>query len=640
MNCYCHGTNNVAVGYREPHVSYFHAADDEDVFRRLSANHPRINGLIASYILFKYHSEWIEKLGRAISGSTHLRTLDMRYSPHYGIYDNEEEGDPMRFLPKFFMWLAHNRSIEHLCLREFDCSGLDIVPLLAPFIEHNINLRCIEIIGSDDDERSRLFERFPSALVPLPSKINRLERINLTNNDIQDECMTDIINALIGMRGLRNLLDLCLGENGIQTGGCNALRNLLTTPECNIQCLDLKHSYQFDDECMDILVDGLIRNNNTIQSLNVATLEDVTPSTAWIKFATYLSKPNCSLKRIWLGNDFDDVEDECSSLGESFAGIRTLQVLDLCSASAINSSGWFNLTKCLRVTSMISELYLDECYINDEGALVIFSSLTKRRNFLKVLSMASLETISAFGWVACFQLLLDSKSSIEQLTFASNNIDDEGASILVEWVATRTSLVRYLDLKRNRSISANGWIKFADVLNPSSTSKLERLQMGTLDEDVATSNLNALKRNTSLIRLEFDFVYPWSHPSSYWDAFTTALCDNSSIAGICNSNHTLYQFDFPGMMPDDLAYMLHFNKSKNKMAVVRLKLRWFYFSDIAKLGKFFYSLKKTILPHAIEWIGRDRNGFKAMYDLFRTMPWLINMRTESKHSTKKKRRVN
>jgi hypothetical protein len=74
----------------------------------------------------------MENLGSAVGNSDHLRLLKI-YSGGLGPDENA--------LEPIFIWIAHNRSIEIFSANFFD---QDYLAILAPFFEHNRNLRCIE----------------------------------------------------------------------------------------------------------------------------------------------------------------------------------------------------------------------------------------------------------------------------------------------------------------------------------------------------------------------------------------------------------------------------------------------------------------------------------------------------------------
>jgi len=160
----------VAVGYQQPKVK-FHPLDNETVSRIL-ANDPGIAGLHLSTSQVT-NADYADQVGRAISRSIHLRTLEIR-----GVLEDTNG------FHSLFIWLAHNRSI-------------------ASFVSspHSLSKTPTSVV-----------------LICIGPKI-----INLHRNNIGDTKAAGLINALNAMPGLHNLLELDLGENDIGRKGFEAL---------------------------------------------------------------------------------------------------------------------------------------------------------------------------------------------------------------------------------------------------------------------------------------------------------------------------------------------------------------------------------------------------------------------------------
>ena len=196
---------------------------------------------------------------------------------------------------------------------------------------------------------------------------------------------------------------------------------------------------------------------------------------------------------------------------------------------------------------------MEAAYLNDDDAFVLFSNLANNSN-IKKLSISFCGITSA-GWVACFRQLIDSRSVLAEMNFEWSLIDDEGVSILVNLVAGHMDTVSTLKVS-GESISANGWSKFANVLVPSSTSKLKTLTIGEcpdpsihINTDVAIDLVSALAGNTTLEALNFsiaEYVALWLdalyHDMQWMYAMFKVLCDLSSISSVCQSNHTIHAF--------------------------------------------------------------------------------------------------
>ena len=258
---------------------------------------------------------------------------------------------------------------------------------------------------------------------------------------------------------------------------------------------------------------------------------------------------------------------------------------------------------------------------------------------LKKLNMAGLLSIDSSGWIACFELLMNSRSTLDELDCRGNSIDNEGAIALVNLVAGYLTTVESIDVSDNTNITHDGWCVFAQVIAPSSTSKLKILTIGNdwvdndhinfhilLNDEPMLDFIHALEGNTYLRELRVGTIY---HPLHLLDNhLISALCDATTIPSIYQSNHTLCDFDFEnsGWEGDsDLNLLLDMNKDEDKNAVIRKKLLVRFFSDADNIGRTFGTMITAIIPNAIGWISRDRDalGYSIMFDLCRGMPELF-----------------
>jgi hypothetical protein len=305
-------------------------------------------------------------------------------------------------------------------------------------------------------------------------------------------------------------------------------------------------------------------------------------------------------------------------------------------------AGWSELAIGLGAPSpFLMDLNLSNCNINSESALAIFRSLANNMT-LKKLDMSDLVLIDSSGWVACFELLMNSRSTLEELDFRGNSINNEGAIALVNLVAGYLTTVESIDVFDNTNITADGWRTFAQVIAPSSTSKLKILKIGNdwddedsddddsnrnfdniMNDDTVLDFIHALASNKYLLRLMFRAVDDKRHSL---EGIFSVLCDATSISSIYGSNHTLIdlQFDCPDWEADsNLDSLLDLNKDDDKNEVIRKKLLVRFFSDVDNIGRTFGPMVTAIIPNAIEWIGRDALGYSAMFDICRGMPELF-----------------
>ena len=633
---------------------------------------------------------WYNELGIAIGNSQQLRTLRIQYNYTENVHHSKT----------FLDQVATNRSIRHLSLDIFYCrGGSEIFRIFAPFVEHNHNLRSIEfkilqyeMTGVND---------FISALV---QSTIRLERIDLPSVRMGDDTAADLCNALNSMPGLCHLTNLNLASNQIGKAGCKALSCLLANKTTNLICLNLSRN-NFDDQCMGDLTSGLMKNN-TIKALDLSKLARVNPD-GWRAFAAYLTI--CSLDRLDLRGNRLGGYGAAISLGIALKvnNSMKLKYLSLSGVLYVTTTGWCVLSRGLR-SMAIEELHLCETDIDDEGAVSMVSAVTKTKHFFKSLHMGRNQSMTSAGWIQCFQLLRDSDIRLEELHLRGNNMDDMTAAIFVELLVAKNATLKYLDLSSSESISSacwircfqlllgsksnnlktlvldhneidddgarvlvdllsenysvstlslrghansmssDGWLGFHRLLLPSSTSSmLKELNLGAVGYSNHIMNAmyvavfaQVLKDTTSMEVLklfdcfnyddEFDDedLYSPTIPMEGWDIFADVMCDSSSIASVCSSNHSLYElwefhWNSTEVIPPEIQSLLRMNRNKNKAEVVRTKLMKHYFSEASNVERTFASFTTTMMPDAIGWVGSDRLGFSTMYRLLRSMPWLL-----------------
>ena len=469
-----------AIRYQKPDVHCYVAAN-EGVLRRVVDNDPDVAGLI---LLMDFTEHTDDEVGHAlVNNSQIVQMLDLRvFAPR------------PRFLPLFCGLLALNRSIEHLLVRGLYSNDreVDLFSYLAPFLAHNHNLRCIEVTFS---KMAMNMETIVSTLSQ-PRK-SRLEQINFSNNSIRDTYAATLLNGFNEMPGLCYLLELCLARNEIGLVGCTALCNLLTNSKSNIQYLDLRGNC-LDDECIDILIDALCKNvRSSVKKLFLGAQKYVTPQ-GWLEFTAFLSKPSCSLEAVALlgGRALHYGSKALASLAIN----KTLRHVDIVGCSFITLSGWRGFSSCLRASDSVLEfLEIRNSTLNDEGA-VLFDAMSENSS-LRNLNASNNPDVTSEGWIQCLCLGASAAEfHLEHIDFSYNNIDDEGVGTLVS-LLHQSSSVSSLSLYDNIMITSNGWIMLADILLPTSSSKLKELCIGRHragDEEEFNNNEISYAMQTSL----------------------------------------------------------------------------------------------------------------------------------------------
>jgi len=191
-----------------------------------------------------------------------------------------------------------------------------------------------------------------------------------------------------------------------------------------------------------------------------------------------------------------------------------------------------------------------------------------------------------------------------------------------------------LDLQKN-SISDIGAVKLANLLKGMNCNiKVLALQDNIIGNLGARSITKALSINQTL-----EAVYLDGNRISEegWDAFTSVLCNPSSLDATYSSNHTLTSLagnEKEQHIPNKLLTLLQLNKSganqshikKKKSYVIRQKILQTHLSDDFDMEPFTEeNMTLKMIPHVLAWVGRaeeDVQSHSAMFNLLKEMPTL------------------
>jgi hypothetical protein len=188
------------------------------------------------------------------------------------------------------------------------------------------------------------------------------------------------------------------------------------------------------------------------------------------------------------------------------------------------------------------------------------------------------------------------------------------------------SRLRTLHLQCN-SFGTDGLREFTRLLQ--ATSKVETLHLAGnhFDDDVVIEFANMLDNNTSLNTLS---IGGREVTDRSWVALSRVVCDKSTIESTYLSNHTLNNIEkldgrdlVREAIPDELASYLTLNKHPGKSAVARQKILAYHFPAESANIQVFDGMSVLMLPHAIEWIGRDGLGISLMYKVARGIQLLV-----------------
>jgi hypothetical protein len=178
-----------------------------------------------------------------------------------------------------------------------------------------------------------------------------------------------------------------------------------------IEKLDLT-SVDIDDECVQILVDGLAHCRN----LADLTLSNNPISVIGLRsLATLFQSESCRLVRLEL--EYVDIDDD---------GAEVLAII-------------------LKTCKLLKSLNLSNNIIGDEGVAALVSGITTANGNLEKLCL-SYNRFSVAGMRSLSTLIQAEKSTLETLLIDGDiNIGDDAAAVLADALANNTSLV-YLRL--------------------------------------------------------------------------------------------------------------------------------------------------------------------------------------------------
>jgi len=263
---------------------------DEQTLPLIKCNDPSVTSLVVNWDEdeFAFSVDW-ENEADCIGENIHVKKLSIT-----SCYPGEWKVESTRKnFEAFCKGLANNKCIEHLEIDDCELKNGIVTSMISPLLEHNINLRRLDISSCTMNVESTLM--FASAL----SKCNTssLEEIGFDCNEIDDEPAGELIAAL---NTHHNLVKLSLLGNDIGRNGCVALGNLLQNPMCKLKELYLNRN-NIDNECIEILVKALKLSllgndiglgnllNTTLEKLDLSNNRSIT-ATGWRALSTSDSK--------------------------------------------------------------------------------------------------------------------------------------------------------------------------------------------------------------------------------------------------------------------------------------------------------------------------------------------------------------
>lgn len=270
-------------------------------------------------------------------------------------------------------------------------------------------------------------------------------------------------------------------------------------------------------------------------------------------------------------------------------------------SSCILSGVLFHPTCCLK------KLYLRECLIGDEVISYLGGALLANKS-LVFLELSFNQLITSEGWKEFTKFLSNPQSTLKELFLYSCDIDDEGAKVIAKGLAVNASL-ELLDMNENNRITSIGLCAFFEALVENKHSALLGLQFG--------ENYNAIEG----LAIE------------EWGVLSRAIGDKTTIDSTFSSNHTFCNFELFDWQDEyettweEIDALLGMNSNPDKSKVAREKILKCHFSGRNTGIHALACMHESVLPYAIEWMGRDAHGYSAIFDFVKSFPTLFEEKT-------------
>eukprot|EP00984_Skeletonema_dohrnii_P016360 scaffold7259_cov77-Skeletonema_dohrnii-CCMP3373.AAC.2 len=226
------------------------------------------------------------------------------------------------------------------------------------------------------------------------------------------------------------------------------------------------------------------------------------------------------------------------------SGVWKLKKLSLFD-NDIGDDGVASLANGLRsIGSSLKEICLSDNSIGNEGLLTLMTGLESCTSLERLDLSYNDFSLAAVGLGSLSDWLQRDQMDLTNLALERCDIIDEGLQGLAEGAAKHC---KFVDLSDNHSITASG-LKYLSTSLQSESCRLEYLYIGDVDgTNVGDNGAEVLARglvgNKSLKLLHLYHPEVVRFTPAGWSAFSTALCDTSSVNNTYLSNHTFHKID-------------------------------------------------------------------------------------------------
>jgi len=444
---------------------YYESEDEDDgdvlteeTLLKIKDNNPEVTNLIVRRFSTAVPAK---DAGIYVGNNTNLKKLTIKGG------DNTWEGPQQveRSHQLFSQGVANNRSIELLSIQECSLdSGSSGVSTLPSFIQYNVNLHTLEIVGCDiGHTKARLL-----AASFLKRKASFL-KVTLDANRISDMIGQELVESLLGHT---NLECLSMGDNAIGIQTCSALSKLLTSTKTKLAEINLENNH-INDEATSILTNALSMNK-ILKKLNLSFNCDITQQ-GWQIFSTCMQQGGSIIETLNISST--NISNQgISALGSSLIGNTTLKTLDLYdinnNGTPLISSGWSSFFACIQSpSSSLQQIDLRYSSI-DEGGLLVLAEALGKSSKIQMLDVSQNLHITVEIWKSFFSRL--ASFSLEEVYAQGNNITDEVVAELSHALVGNNTL-KTVSIGDLFPIGTAGWEHVRHLLcNKSSLSNLHK----------------------------------------------------------------------------------------------------------------------------------------------------------------------
>ena len=254
--------------------------------------------------------------------------------------------------------------------------------------------------------------------------------------------------------------------------------------------------------------------------------------------------------------------------------------------------------------------------------------------------------------IDCFAILSNAfmgfGNTLEHLEFSSIMIyaepdfleaDDECVISLGNLLAGMNTLKTLNLCSACGFVSLEGWLGLSKCLRNVNSSLCNlNLQACIMNDEGARVIFMSLVGNSSLKKLwltENRMI-----TAEIWKVVLHVLCNRSSIGSILySSNHTFQNLWIDLPILEDVESLLTMNRNEDKSDVISRKI----LNHVSGEGDdnahihVFARMSESMMPFALNWIGRDHFGFSLMYAVVRDIPQIFDSALGQPHLRASKR---